>query len=64
MTQATRRHLLAAVALVSLVALFNPSDTLALWVAVLLLPPVLYCTIRHGRIAAPKSALEPKPMPA
>ena len=62
--QATDLALRVAFALVSLVALFTPSDTLALWVAVLLLPAVLYCTMRHRGIAAPKGTLEPKPMPA
>jgi len=62
--RATDLALRVAFALVSLAALFNASDTLALWVTLLLLPTVLYCTIRYRSIAAPKSPLEPKPMPA
>ena len=50
--------------LVSLVALFHPSDYFALWIAVLILPATIYCTLRHRQIAAPKGALEAKPMPA
>jgi TRAP transporter 4TM/12TM fusion protein len=50
--------------LVSLVALFHPNDYFALWIAVLILPATIYCTLRHRQIAAPKSSLEPKPMPA
>jgi hypothetical protein len=52
----------AALALVSLVVLFHPDDTLALATAVIVLPATIYGTLRHRRIAPPKSALQQMPV--
>ena len=44
-----------ALALVSMVVMFHPNDTLALWTGVVLLPAVIYCTHRHQTVGRPKS---------
>ena len=46
-----------ALALVSLVVMFHPNDTVALWTAVAVLPAVIYCTHRHRIVGRPKSGL-------
>jgi TRAP-type uncharacterized transport system fused permease subunit len=50
-----------ALALVSLVVMFHPNDTLALWTAVALLPAVIYCTHRHRTVGRPKTGLQEQP---
>ena len=50
-----------ALALVSLVVMFHPNDTLALWMAVALLPAVIYCTNRHRTVGRPKRGLQEQP---
>jgi TRAP-type uncharacterized transport system fused permease subunit len=50
-----------ALALVSVVVMFHPNDTLALWTAVAMLPAVIYCTSRHRIVGRPKSGLREQP---
>jgi TRAP transporter 4TM/12TM fusion protein len=52
----------AALGLVSLVVLFHPDDTLALVTGAIVLPATIYGTLRHGRIAPPKSTLGQMPV--
>jgi TRAP-type uncharacterized transport system fused permease subunit len=52
----------AALGLVSLVVLFHPDDTLALVTGAIVLPATIYGTLRHRRIAPPKSALGQMPV--
>jgi TRAP transporter 4TM/12TM fusion protein len=52
----------ALIAVVSLVALFHPDDNLALGVVIFILPAMLYCIVRHRRIAPPKSAIKQMPV--
>jgi TRAP-type uncharacterized transport system fused permease subunit len=51
-----------ALGLVSLVVLFHPDDTLALVTGAIVLPATIYGTLRHGRIAPPKSTLGQMPV--
>jgi TRAP-type uncharacterized transport system fused permease subunit len=51
-----------ALGLVSLVMLFHPDDTLALVTGAIVLPATIYGTLRHRRIAPPKSALGQMPV--
>jgi len=48
-------------ALAALVTLFHPDGNMAIAAAAFVLPVTIYGVIRHGKIAGPKSGLQPEP---